>query len=156
MNLIPTTVLPIAGLPPAADAAGRIGDWINTRGAKMIYIVAHVNQGNAATVLLSVLQATSAAGAGSKAVDVVPIFTNLDTDAGNAFTRQTNAATYTTDAAVKNKIVVFVLDPATLDMGNGFKYISLSTGASNVANITSALYMIEMSYQQDSAIDMLT
>jgi hypothetical protein len=54
-------------------------------------------------------------------------------------TARTAAATYTTDAAVKNKVVIFQIDPAALDQANGFDCIAVSTGASNAANITSAM-----------------
>jgi hypothetical protein len=55
---------------------------------------------------------------------------------------------YTTDAGVKNKIVVFQIDPATLDIANGFDCIVVKTGASNVANITQAVYLLDERYQQ--------
>jgi hypothetical protein len=65
---------------------------------------------------------------------------NLDTATkANVLTRATDGVTYTTDAAVKNKVVVFEIDPAMLDLVNGFGWVGLSTGASNVANITQAM-----------------
>ena len=45
---------------------------------------------------------------------------------------------YTTDAGVKNKMVIFEIDPASLDLANNFDCVYLSTGASNAANITAA------------------
>jgi hypothetical protein len=36
-------------------------------------------------------------------------------------------------------MVVFEIDPASLDVANGFDCVYLSTGASNAANITAAL-----------------
>jgi hypothetical protein len=129
---------PVEVLNPATDAAGRTGKWINARMAAKFAIIVHIAQGNAATILLSVLQGTSNSGASSKAGPSVKIATNLDTAAADAFTAQTDAATYTTDAGVKNKIVILELDPSTLDINNGFDHFTISTGASNVANLTQA------------------
>lgn len=126
-------------LNPAADAAGRTSRYISLKNAMKVSIEVHLTQGNAATVLLSVLQATNVAGAGSKAIAAVPIFSNLDTSISDAETARTAGATYTTDAATKNKTVRFEFVPeAALDMANGFVCIAISTGASNAANITQA------------------
>lgn len=129
---------PVEVMTPATDAAGRTGKWINAKMAAKFAIILHITQGNAATILISLLQATSNAGAGSKAGPVVKIATNLDTSTSDALTAQTDAATFTTDAAVKNKIVVFEVDGSQLDLANNFDHFTVSTGASNVANITQA------------------
>lgn len=129
---------PVNILAPAADAAGRTGAWVNTAYAAKVSVRVHVTQGNAATILLSLLQATAAAGTGSKAGPTAQIWANLDTATNDTLVRvATDAATYTTDAGVKLKIVVFEFDASALDVANGFSYITVSTGASNAANITS-------------------
>jgi hypothetical protein len=56
----------------------------------------------------------------------------LDMAAGTAWTRHTDAKTYTTDAGVKTKAIVFKITPElALDVAGGFRYINLTTGASN-------------------------
>ncbi len=131
-------------MPCATDAAGRTSDWLSLKHAIRATIVVQITQGNAATILLSLLQATAVAGTGSKAGPASPLWSNLDTAAGDTLTRRTDAATYTTDAGVKNKIVVFDVDPSQLDVDGGFDCVAFSTGASNVANITSAVAYLEM------------
>lgn len=134
----------IEALAPAADAAGRTGIYVslkNITGA--VFIVCHIAQGNAATVKLTPQQATAVAGTGAKPLTSdVPIWVNLDTAAGDLFTDAAAAKDYTTDAALKNKIVVFEIDPASLDTANGFNCITVTTGASNAANITQAMYSV--------------
>ena len=126
-------------LAPAADAAGRTGAYVTMKGAHGASIYFKVNQGNAATILVTPLQASAVAGTGSKALSAnVPIYVNLDTAASNVWVRVTDAKNYTTDAGVKIKQVRFDIDPDALDIANGFDCIGLSTGASNAANITSA------------------
>lgn len=141
---IPPTLL----LTPATDAAGRTSAYRSLRNALKAYIVVHLNQGNAATVLLSLLQASAVAGTGSKAIGAVPIWSNLDTSLTDAYVVRTPAATYTTDAGVKDKLVIFEITPEScMDIANGFDCIAVSTGASNVANITEATLMVLGSIQ---------
>jgi hypothetical protein len=126
-------------LAPSADAAGRTGAYVSLKHALRCSIYVHITQGNAATILLSVLQASAVAGTGSKVItNTVPIYVNLDTAAGNVWVRATDAVNYTTDAAVKLKQVRFDIDPASLDLANSFDCITISTGASHAANITAA------------------
>lgn len=135
---------PISLLVPAADAAGRTSGYVSLKNAHKAYIVAHLAQGNAATVALSLMQATNVAGAGAKAIaNVFPIWSNLDVSASDALVARAAAASYTTDAALKNKVVVFEIVPeAVLDVAGGFDTVALVTGASNAANITSAMLLI--------------
>lgn len=135
-------------LAPAADAAGRTSAYISLKNYHKAYIVIHMTQGNAATVLLSLLQATAVAGTGSKVLtNVARIWANLDTAASDALVRATDAVNYTTDAGLKLKIVVFEIDPSSIDLANAFDCIGVSTGASNAANITAATaYLVPARY----------
>jgi len=134
-------------LAPAADAAGRTSVYLSLKNAVKAWIVCYINQGNAATILLSPLQATAVAGTGSKAISVARIWHKQDQALAD-FTLATEAATFTTDAAVKAKIVVFELDLAkVLDQANVFDCMAVSTGASNVANITSAFLAMQPRHQ---------
>lgn len=152
---LPQTCNVLTLLAPAADAAGRTSQYVSLKNALKVWIVVHVKQGNAATILLSLLQATAVAGTSSKAGPVVDIWANQDTSA-DAFTKATSAATFTTSAAVKDKIVIFELRPEALDSNNGFDCIGISTGASNAANITSAMAFIYTAYQQAAPPSALT
>jgi len=132
-------------LAPATDAAGRTSDYASLKNALMAWIVLHITQGNAATIAITVEQSSAVAGTGHKAItNVVPIWSNLDCAASDTLVRRTDAVSYTTDAGVKHKQVIFQIDPAGLDVANGFDVISVITGASDVANLTSAqLYILE-------------
>jgi len=143
----------ISLLSPAADAAGRTSAYVSLKNAQKAFIVCYITQGNAATIALTPLQASAVAGTGSKALtSAAPIAVNLDTDTipSDTMSIVAAAANYTTDAGVKNKIVIFEIDPIeSMDINNGFNHIAVSTGASNAANITSALLVITpLRYQQ--------
>lgn len=134
-------------LTPAADAAGRTSAYLSLKNAVKAWIVCYIEQGNAATILLSPLQATAVAGTGSKAISAARIWTKLD-HASVDFTAQTEAATFTTDAATKAKFVIFELDLAkVLDVAGAFDCMAVSTGASNAANITSAFLVMQPRHQ---------
>lgn len=129
-------------LAPAADAAGRTGTGFSLKNAHKAWLLVHITQGNAATILLTPQQCTTVAGAGAKAIPATRIWANLDTSVNDTLVQAADAANYTTDAAVKNKIVLFEIDPSYLDVAGGFDCIRLNTGASNAANITQAMGLL--------------
>jgi hypothetical protein len=152
---IPEGLTPYSLLPPAADAAGRTSAYHSLKGALKAWIVVYIGQGNAATVLLSPLQATAVAGTGSKAISAARIAVKL-TAAATTFTVPAEAATYTTDAGVDTKVVIFELEPSkVLDVAGNFDCIAVSTGASNVANITSALLLVQHEHGGTTVINPL-
>jgi len=136
---IPYHLLPVSLLPPAADAAGRTSSYRSLRHAEKAFVIAKVNQGNAAPVTFTLLQATSVSGAGSKALSALPIWLNDATASSDALAVQAAAAAFTTDATLAEKILVFeILPEAAMDITNGYTAIAIQTSASNAANITDA------------------
>jgi hypothetical protein len=145
---MPAQIPPVSLLAAAADAAGRTSSYRSLKNALKAYVVAEVNQGNAATVQLSILQAKDVSGTSSKAVTNVPIWLVNDTSVSDALIAQAAAASFTTDATLKDKLVVFEIEPeACLDVANGFRSIAISTGASNASNVTRAELFVLGAYQ---------
>ena len=142
---MPYQIPPVALLAPAADAAGRTSPYRTLKNAMKAYIVCHINQGNAAQVTLTPLQARDVSGTGSKAINAVPIFLNDATAVSDALVQQLAAANFQTDATLADKFVVFEITPdVALDIANGFRTIGVSTSASNAANITEVtLFVLE-------------
>lgn len=155
---LPMQIPPTNMLAPAADAAGRTSSYFNLKNCLKAWIICTVNQGNAATVGLTPLQATAVGGTGSKPITATPIWSNTDTTVSAApGTKQTDAANFTTSAALKNKTVIFEIVPEQcMDVANAFDYIAIQTGASNAANITVAEVLIFGSYQQSAPPSPLT
>ena len=146
---LPDQAQVITLLGPAADAAGRTSAAAaSLKHAHKAYLVFVLNQGNAATILLTPQQATAVAKTGAKAIPAVPIWANQDEAATSLLTRQADAVNFTTDAAVKQKRVIFEVDPSKLDVAGGFDCLLAITGASNVANITCAeLWVVPARFQ---------
>lgn len=149
--MIPESYLPVTMLVPAADAGGRSSSYFSLKAAEKAYIVVYMNQGNAATVALTPEQATDVAGTGVKAISATRIWVNQDAAAGVALAKQTDAVSFTTSAAVKHKIVVFEVSKDCLDVGGGFDCVRVTTGASNAANITSAMLYVKPKYASATA-----
>lgn len=138
-------------LKPAADAAGRNGRFVSLKNLHKLYVKVYVDQANAAVIPITITQAQAIAGTGAKVLATpVPIWANLDVAASDTLVRQADAVNFTTDAALKEKIVIFEILPTDLDVANGFDCIRVNTGASNVANITSAEYIGVQRYKGEN------
>ena len=152
---LPYQLPPINLLPPAADAAGRTSSYVSMRNALKAWIICTVNQGNAAQVTFSPLQAKDNVGTGSKAIGgadtTAPIWyvANSALSGGSdLLVAQAAALTFQTDVNLYNKIVIFELAPeGVLDLVNNFNHIAIQTSASNAANITSATLNLYGSFQ---------
>lgn len=144
-------------LPPAADSAGRTGTYVNVGKCDKVFLVYHITQGNAATIALAPQQAQDVSGTGAKAIGATQIWADEDEVTSDLLTKQANAASYTTGAAIKHKVVVFEISPQDcMDMANGFHTIAAQTGASNAANITEAMFYGVTRYQQAQPPTLLT
>jgi hypothetical protein len=139
---------PIQALGPAADAAGRTGAYFSLLNAHKAFLLCSVTQGNAAPVTFTPLQATSAAGANSKALtSACAIVANLAVATSDTLALATAATSYTTDAGLNTKLVIFEIVPEeSMDINNTtvgpFTYVGVQTSPSNAANITSALLIL--------------
>src|SRR5690606_25244523 len=135
---LPEQAVLVGVMPPATDAAGRTGDYISMKNLVRAFVVFFINQGAANTVACSISKATAVAPTGATAMtETTRIWTSLDQAAGHQFTRQTDAASFATDAAVKVKIVVIEVEPGRI--GETYDCIAPVTGASAAGNLTSAM-----------------
>ena len=138
----------VTALKPQAGAA-LTGAYVSVKNYGRVFVMVDIDQANAATMAISIEQASAVAGTGSKVITVaVPIWANQDCATNDTLVRQTDAVDFTTSAAVKVKKVVFEIDPATLDLAGGFDCLAISTGASNAANITQVEFFMGMDYEQ--------
>jgi hypothetical protein len=146
---MPYQIPPVSLLPPATDAAGRIGAYRSLKSGLKAWVLARVNQGNAAQVTFSLLQAQDVSGTNAKAIGAVPIWLDANTGTTDALVAQAAAATFQTSTATTDKIVVFEITPEMcLDVANGFDCIALETSASNAANVTVGELFVLGAYQQ--------
>jgi len=144
----------VEAIAPQTNAAALTGDYISVKTLHKITAKVHINQANAATVKVDILEAKAVAGTDAQVLAVdMPIWVNEDLAAADGFTRQTDDADFTTSAALKHKMVIIEIDPAILS--DGFDCVAVRAGASNVANIVQAEYVCDPRYlgsSQPSAI----
>lgn len=144
-------------LPPAADAGGRTSSYVSLAAGHKAFIVCKVNQGNAAQVTFTPLQATDNLGTNSKGLtSAAPIASDENTVASDALVPQTAATSYQTAVTTNKKIVIFEIEPQeVMDINNitlgAFQHLAIETSASNAANITEAtLFVMPLRYQQQT------
>ena len=156
---IPSDVSMQSLLAPAADAGGRTSSYFSIKGAVKAWIVVFINQAAANTVLLSPMQALAVAGTTPIACRASRIWTKLAATEVD-WTAATEATTYTTDAGVAAKIIVFEIDPnksLTPDSASGvYDCVAVSTGASAAANITSALLLWQPKHKGATSESVIT
>ncbi|WP_407309766.1 hypothetical protein [Desulfosporosinus sp. SB140] len=70
------------------------------------------------------------------------IWADQDCVASDVLVRQADDVAFTTSAALAHKLVVFQINPAHLDVTNGFDCITVKTAASDPTNITAAQYIL--------------
>lgn len=147
MLCLPENLKIIEAITPQVGAA-ITGDYVSLKNAHRAWIVVHIAQGNAAQVAITVEQASAVAGTGTTPItNVVPIWANEDCAASDKLVKQTSAVAFTTSVAVKHKMVVFQIDPASLSLADG-DCITVKTAASHADNLTSAMYYLETRYPQ--------
>jgi len=133
----------IEAIAPATGAADLSGDYISMKNAEHVTVLVHITQGNAAVVPITINQAKTVAGGSAKVLEkAVPIWLTADCAASDIPARQTDDVDFTTDAALKHKIVAFEIPAGALDVDNGFACIQVVAGASNAANIIAAQYIV--------------
>jgi len=142
MCQIPEKDKPVEAITPQVGGA-ITGAYVSLRDAEMCFVLVSINQANAANVAITIEQATDVEGSGSKAItNVIQIWADQDCATTDALVRQTDAVSFTTSAALKQKLVVFQINPSHLDVNNGFDCITVKTAASDVTNITAAQYIL--------------
>jgi hypothetical protein len=137
----------VQGLSPQVGAgAAVVADYISVKNAQKVWCVIQYNQADGNAITWKVERATAVDGTGHVALaNVVPIWSNLDTDTSDLLVKRTAAITYATDAGATDKIVIFEIDPTNL--GSTYDVIAVSsTTVIAVGQYVSMFYIIEPRY----------
>lgn len=98
-----------------ADLNGRA---VSLKNVHKAYLIAHINPvAGAGVAIHPETDSTVAFGSGAVLTSPVHIWSNEDTDSGDAWTRETDAVNFTTAANDEPKMVIFEIDPAKLPEG---------------------------------------
>lgn len=122
---------------------------VSLKNAHKAWLILEFTQaaGHATTPTLN--QATSIAAGTNKAGPTVPIWANEDCAASDTLVKKTDAASYAVTNDIKHKEVVFEIDPARLDVANGYDcvYCTIAT-SSQATNFVSGTWILQQRYPQ--------
>lgn len=135
---------------PVTTNGGVTSDYVSLKNVHRAWIVVQLTQAVGHATSIAVRQATAVAGTGVKAITVaVPIWMNADTAASDTLVAQTAAVSQAVAADVKKKMVIFQVDPATLDLANSFDCLNFTVSDSSQAtNFVCGVFVLYMRYKQ--------
>ena len=149
---LPEAVKPVQLAQPQTSNGGVTSDWISLKNAIRAFIVCEMTQAVGHATKLTVNQATLVDGTGTKVLtNNCRIWANEDVAATDIQVRATDAKDYTVTNDIKNKQVIFEIEPAAcMDIPGGFDVIGVDVADSSQAtNIVSITAYLEMKYQAD-------
>jgi len=126
---------------PETTNAGKTSDVITLKHAHKAWIIIELTQAVAHATAFALRQATDVAAGTNAAGPSVPIWANEDCGATDTLVRQTAAASYTVTADVKDKTIVFEVDPALLTAGYDCVYVTAANSgqATDLWSVTAVL-----------------
>ena len=141
----------IQAFEPKTTNAAITSNYITLKNAVTATVVINLAQTVGRTTQISLYQAQDIEGTGAKPLaNDVPILANEDVGASDTLVRQADGVSYTVANTAKNKQVIFHIDPAKLDINNGFTCLNVRVGASSQAtNFASGEFILENKYAGD-------
>lgn len=138
------------GFEPKTTNTAITSDYISLKNAIIATVIVNLTQAVGHATQISIYQSQDVSGTGAKPLgNNVPIWANEDTALGDSLIRQSDGTSYTVANTAKNKQIVFHVDPAKLDINNGYCCLNVRVGASSQAtNFTSGEFILESKYGQ--------
>jgi hypothetical protein len=148
----------VQGIQPRTTNGGFSADWVSLRNANRVAVVVNLTQAVGHATAFTLAQATTVAGGDTKAItNNCLIWANEDCATSDTLVRKADAKAYTVAADVKNKVIVFEVDPSNLDVANNFDCISLTVADSSQAtNIASVEFYIDSKYVEEPKASAIT
>lgn len=137
-------------IPPKTTNGAITSQVLSLKGVNQAWVIFEFTQAVGHATTPTLLQATSISAGTNKAGPAVPIWSNEDTGATDTLVRQaSDAASYAVTGNVKNKEVVFEIDPSRLDVNGLYDYIYFTIASSSQAtNFVSATAILQTAYPQ--------
>ena len=134
-------------IQPKTTSGAITSDAVSLKNCVKAWLIFHLTQAAVHATLITPRQATDVAVGTNAVVPAVPIWANEDVATSDALVAQTAAANYTVTADVKNKIVIFEIDPVLLT--DGYPVVYATVAASGEAtNFVAAEAILWSTYQQ--------
>lgn len=148
MNLsLPTSFKIVQAFAPKTTNAALTSQVVTLKGAVRAWLVLNFTNAVGFASTPTIKQATDIAAGTNAAGPTCRIWLNEDTAASDTLVAQTAGASQATDANVKNKQVVFEIDPASLSDGYDCVYCTIGT-SSQATNFVSGEFLIQQNFKQ--------
>jgi len=148
MNIsIPTKLKVVQAFAPKTTNAALTSQVVTLKGAVKAWLVLHFTQAAGFASTPTIKQATDIAAGTNAAGPTCRIWANEDTAATDTLVAQTAGASYAVAADVKNKTVIFEIDPASLTDGYDCVYCTIAT-SSQATNFVSGEWLLQANFQQ--------
>lgn len=147
---IPANLKPVSLFNPKTTNAALSSQVVSLKNAVKAFAVFKFTNAVGFASAPTLKQATDIAAATNKAGPAVPIWVNEDLAASDTLVKEVaDAASFAVADDIKNKMVVFEIDPARLDVSGGYDcvYFTIAT-SSQATNFVSADLFILPAYQQ--------
>ncbi len=141
---IPANLKPVELFNPKTTNGALTSTKRSLKNAHKAWAVFHFTQAAGHATTPTLVQCTDVAGATNKAGPTVDIWANEDTAASDVLVKKTAGASYGVAADVKNKIVVFEIDPSRLDVNGGYDciYFTIATSSQATNFVSADLYIM--------------
>jgi len=143
----PTGYKIVQAFAPKTTNAALTSQVVTLKGAIKAWLVLHFTNAVGFASVPTIKQATDIAAGTNAAGPTCRIWANEDTAATDTLVAQTAGATYTMAADVKNKMVVFEIDPASLTDGYDCVYCTIAT-SSQATDFVAGEWVIRPNFQQ--------
>ncbi len=134
-------------LKPQTTNAALTSQVISLKNAHKVTIVIELTQAVGHATTPTLIQATNIAAGTNKAGPVAMVWSNLATASTDTLVARTAGASYAVSTATGGMQVVFEVDPAAMDVGNGYDCLYFTQATSSQAtNFVSATAYIQERY----------
>lgn len=145
----------VQAIQPRTTNGGFTCDYVSLKNVNKAWILVELTQAVGHATAITPEQATDVSNSQSDLkvlTNEVPIWANEDTATSDTLVKQTDAKNYSVTNDIKNKQIIFEIDPAiALDVNENFDCLTVvvadSSEASNIASIT---YILDVKYKEDT------
>lgn len=145
----PTTFKKVVAFAPKTTNAALTSQVVSLKNAIRATLTLIFTNAVGFASVPTIKQATDIAAATNAAGPTCRIWANEDVAATDTLVAQTAAASYTMAADIKNKMIVFEIDPASLTDGYDCVYCTIAT-SSQATNFVAGEWEIETNYTQST------
>lgn len=115
MITLPQNFKIVQGIQPSTTNGGATADYVSVKTGLWLWIIVNLTQAVGHATAITVKRATAVAGTGlTTLANDIQVWANEDVAASDTLVKQTDAKGFTVTNDVKNKQIVFGLDPALL------------------------------------------